>query len=92
MGYFSKQWCEIHNIQKQNVFDIEDSTKDMKNHTYRSISCEGIGFSKIYKDVYGRVWLGFKKQDDGYVWRPYQAVITLEKQKLNENSNVQRYS
>lgn len=92
MGYFSKQWCEIVNKHMPDTFDIDGIAENMNRHSYKNVTCEGIGFSKMYKDQYERLWLGFKKDDDGFVWKPYKTVIASEKAKANENSNIQRYS
>jgi len=89
MGCYSKQWCDLSNSETPSDFDIEIVANDMRSHSYKSKSCEGIGFDKIYKDQFGRIWLGFQKNNGDYLWQPYQNVVSIIKKQFNENSSFQ---
>jgi hypothetical protein len=93
MAGYSKQWCDIWDLEMPYDFDIDKISKDLYSDRYYPITCEGIGFINIHKDRYDNIWLGFSGANpDTTYWIRLNTVLIAEKKKANENSNLQRHS
>ena len=60
MATYSKQWCDLHNLEIKPNFDIESIAESMVAGTYRPISCDGFGFKAIGKSKENIIELYFK--------------------------------
>ena len=60
MATYSKQWCDLYNLEINPSFDIEVIAESMVAGTYRPIACDGFGFKAIGKSKENIIELYFK--------------------------------
>jgi hypothetical protein len=86
MADFSKQWTEIYDREMPWDFDIEVEIEKIPLGHYKSMICEGFGFTAISKEQDGTIMLYFPDWEftgieDKAHWIDYQVFI---KQQLNK--------
>jgi len=76
MADFSKQYCEIYDLEMSFDFDILEEAKHIQPGHYISMICEGFGFIAISKDENNEILLAVPTKDGEYVhWKEYNEVI-----------------
>jgi len=81
MADFSKQYCEIYNLEFPFDFDIEEMGQSLPNEHYIPIICEGFGFIAIEKGNDGRLYLLFDAGNSGIDKIEYERFIKNHKLK-----------
>ena len=86
MAEFSKQYCEIYDEDFPWDFDIEEIATEIPKGYYKSIICEGFGFSGIGVRLNGdiEILLIDPTAEDTLIQVDYKKYISLHKSKLNE--------
>jgi|LauGreDrversion4_2_1035121.scaffolds.fasta_scaffold1024314_2 hypothetical protein len=84
MAEFSKQYCELHNMEFEGDFDIEEIAEELDPGYGIHMTCEGFGFIMISRDDSGIIQLGFADGErfDTPVWIPYFQFIQQQKSSL----------
>ena len=95
MATYSKQWCDLHNLQTQPNFDIEKIAESMVAGSYRPIVCDGFGFKAIGKTKDGVIELYFKNtigimappSFDSKDWIKLDEMLQKETNEIENNGN-----
>jgi hypothetical protein len=87
MAEFSKQYCEIYDEDFPWDFDIEEIATEIPKGYYKSIICEGFGFSGIGVRLNGdiEILLIDPTAEDTLIQVDYKKYISLHKSKLENN-------
>ena len=80
MADFSKQWADVYDSEFPWDFDIEEEAESIPKGYYKSIICEGFGFTGIGVGMDGKIYLLFPEGDDAIRKVDYEPF--LKKQKL----------
>jgi hypothetical protein len=62
MAQYSKQWCDVNELDTQWSFDIEAIADTLPKNSYRAITCDGFGFTAIGKSEEFGTLLYFKNR------------------------------
>jgi hypothetical protein len=83
MAEFSKQWAEIYDSEFQWDFDIEEIAETIPKGHYKTIICEGFGFSGIGVRLDGSIEILVidPTAEDTLVQVDYKRYISLHKSK-----------
>ena len=74
MADYSKQWCEINDLEMSHDFDILEEFDKLPKNNYISMICEGFGFIAIMRNHEDRCLLAF--DDDGeIIWEDYDQFM-----------------
>jgi hypothetical protein len=94
MAQYSKQWCELNNLDSAYQFDIEEIAKSLPNNSYQSIICDGFGFFAIGNSTEFGTLLYFKNSiginspadiDEGE-WVRFSEMIETKSNELKNKS------
>jgi hypothetical protein len=87
MAEFSKQWAELYDPEFPWDFDIEVEAESIPKGHYKSIICEGFGFSGIGVRLNGdiEILLIDPTAEDTLIQVDYKRYISLHKSKLENN-------
>jgi hypothetical protein len=95
MAIYSKQWCDLYNLETQPNFDIEIIAESMVVGTYRPIKCDGFGFNAIGKSTEGIIELYFKNTIgimsppslDNADWVTLDNMLQNKRDEIQNNGN-----
>jgi hypothetical protein len=95
MAIYSKQWCDLHNLEIKPNFDIEAIAESMVVGTYRPIKCDGFGFNAIGKTMEGIIELYLKNSIgimsppslDSADWITLDNMLQKERDEIQNNGN-----
>ncbi|MEY4332628.1 MAG: hypothetical protein RLZZ196_1366 [Bacteroidota bacterium] len=95
MRIYSKQWCDLYNLEIKPNYDIEVIAESMVAGTYRPIKCDGFGFHAIGKTREGIVEL-YIKNTIGIIsppslnsadWITLDNMLQKERNEIQNNGN-----
>jgi len=83
MAEFSKQYCEIYDWDFPWDFDIEEIAETIPKGHYKTIICEGFGFSGIGVRLDGEIEILVRDNtdEDNLIQIEYKKYIALHKSK-----------
>jgi hypothetical protein len=83
MAEFSKQYCEIYDWDFPWDFDIEEVAETIPKGHYKTIICEGFGFSGIGVRLDGEIEILVvdRNDEDSLIQLDYKKYIALHKSK-----------
>ena len=95
MATYSKQWCDLYNLETKPAFDIELIAESMIAGTYRPIVCDGFGFTAIGKSKENIIELYFKNTIgimsppslDNEDWVSLDNMLQNERDEIQNNGN-----
>jgi hypothetical protein len=83
MAEFSKQYCEIYDWDFPWDFDIEEVAETIPKGHYKTMICEGFGFSGIGVRLDGEIEILVvdRNDEDSLIQLDYKKYIALHKSK-----------
>ena len=85
MAEFSKQYCELYEPEIDWDFDIEEVATEIPNGYYKSIICEGFGFTGIGVGMNGKTYILMQEDGEGFERIEYSIFMNRHRNNLSSH-------